>query len=191
MLGLMNDALSEGVAAYNVGDEGRCARVYENALRAVVRRLGGTTPFAARLLQREVERATPCTATVDDKAWALRRLVDITVEDLSAGAPEDSSAGAAFPPTIAQLLRGAVTLGIEAYVQLRKGERDGRERAREGWQGKGEKRAGTTGVGEEGKGGCSGLRGAEPLSAECLKNGRAQRGRNIVTRSDVGVRTNR
>jgi hypothetical protein len=137
MLGLMNDALSEGVAAYNAGDEGCCVRVYENALRAVVRRLGGTTPFAARLLQREVERATPCTATVDDKAWALRRLVDVTVEDLSAGVPENSSDGAAFPPTIAQLLRGAVTLGIEAYVQRR--QRDSRERERRG-RGQPEKR---------------------------------------------------
>ena len=35
------------------------------------------------------------------------------------------------------------------------------------------------------------LRGNETLSAQCLKNGRAQRSRNIVTRSDVGVRTNR
>ena len=31
------------------------------------------------------------------------------------------------------------------------------------------------------------LRGNEPLSAQCLKNGRAQRSRNIVPRSDVGV----
>ena len=35
------------------------------------------------------------------------------------------------------------------------------------------------------------LRGNETLSAQCLENGRAQRSRNIVTRSDVGVRTNR
>jgi cation diffusion facilitator CzcD-associated flavoprotein CzcO len=35
------------------------------------------------------------------------------------------------------------------------------------------------------------LRGNETLWAQCLKNGRAQRSRNTVTRSDVGVRTNR